>query len=417
MLSLLRTKYFQFMEHGRQEGFLSACKITLYKYEEMVPTVKDLATLRPLLPILDLGPENFYSQALDYPLRSRRERTENYFRRGYRVFVMVQDGRVVGDLWYVTRQTAKTQSIHPHVVWFGLDLADDEVYVFDLQVNIDQRGGGLTTHFHGRILEILRERGFRKAYGCFVAANIPALWMHRLIGYRELPRCIVRRFFLYEVARPKPESECRLRRQPGKRALDLLLVVPVCVLLLPLLALIAILVRTFIGSPVLFRQERPGLHAEPFPLLKFRTMTNARDETGRLLPDGARLTALGRFLRQTSLDELPELFNVLRGDLSLVGPRPLLMKYLPYFSERESLRHAVLPGITGYAQINGRNHLPWDQRLSLDVWYAENWSLGLDLYILAVTLWKVLRREGVAPDTYAVEPDLDLERRERYGDA
>jgi sugar transferase EpsL len=210
---------------------------------------------------------------------------------------------------------------------------------------------------------------------------------------------------------PKTEVEGLSRTQAGKRALDLLLAVPVCILLLPVLALIALLVRTCLGTPVLFRQKRPGLHGEPFTLFKFRTMTDARDATGRLLPDGERLTPLGKVMRQLSLDELPEVFNVLRGDLSLVGPRPLLMKYLPYFYEKEKVRHAVRPGITGWAQIHGRNYLPWDERLALDVWYVENWSLRLDLYILTVTLWKVLRREGVAPDTDVVEPDLDHERR------
>lgn len=202
-------------------------------------------------------------------------------------------------------------------------------------------------------------------------------------------------------------------RQPGKRGLDLVIAVPACVLLLPVLAILAVLVRVRIGRPVLFRQERPGRDGLPFVLFKFRTMTDARDAAGRLLPDAQRLTPLGRFLRQASLDELPELFNVLRGDLSLVGPRPLLIRYLPWFTERENLRHAVRPGITGWAQIHGRNYLPWDERLALDVWYTENWSLLLDLRILALTVVKVLRREGVAADTSAVETDLDQERRER----
>jgi sugar transferase EpsL len=216
---------------------------------------------------------------------------------------------------------------------------------------------------------------------------------------------------------PKNKAEYRRRIQPGKRAFDLLFGVPTCLLLLPLLALIAILVRVRLGTPIFFLQERPGFQSKPFTLVKFRTMTDTRDVNGSLLPDRDRLTTLGRFLRKLSLDELPEIFNVLRGDLSLVGPRPLLIKYLPYFSEKENLRHTVMPGITGWAQIHGRNYLPWDQRLALDVWYVENWSIRLDLYILAATLWKVLRREGVAPDTDVVEPPLDQERKERYRDA
>ncbi len=211
---------------------------------------------------------------------------------------------------------------------------------------------------------------------------------------------------------PRSESAGH-RRQSGKRVLDLILVLPACVVLLPLTAMIAILVRLRLGTPVLFRQRRPGKDEKPFTLFKFRTMTDARNERGELLPDGERLTRLGRFLRETSLDELPELFNILRGDLSLVGPRPLLLQYLPYFTARERLRHAVPPGLTGWAQINGRNYLPWDERLALDVWYVENWSIALDLRILVLTVWKVLRREGVAADTDTAETDLDRERQGR----
>ena len=211
---------------------------------------------------------------------------------------------------------------------------------------------------------------------------------------------------------PRSESAGH-RRQSGKRVLDLIIILPACVVLLPLTAMIAMLVRLRLGTPVLFRQRRPGKDEKPFTLFKFRTMTDARNERGELLPDGERLTRLGRFLRETSLDELPELFNILRGDLSLVGPRPLLLQYLPYFTVRERLRHAVPPGLTGWAQINGRNYLPWDERLALDVWYVENWSIALDLRILALTVWKVLRREGVAADTDTAETDLDRERQGR----
>jgi lipopolysaccharide/colanic/teichoic acid biosynthesis glycosyltransferase len=155
---------------------------------------------------------------------------------------------------------------------------------------------------------------------------------------------------------------------------------------------------------------RPGLFGQPFTILKFRTMTNASDPSGRLLPDSARLTSLGRFLRVTSLDELPELINVLRGDMSLIGPRPLFTWYLPHYSARERIRHLVRPGITGWAQVSGRNLLGWDKRLAMDVWYVENWSLSLDLRILGRTILMVLSRQGAAPDSGAVETDLAEER-------
>lgn len=163
----------------------------------------------------------------------------------------------------------------------------------------------------------------------------------------------------------------------------------------PILAVIALLVRLKLGSTVLFRQQRPGLHGKPFTLYKFRTMTNARDANGNLLPDADRLTNFGRFLRRTSLDELPELINVLKGDMSLVGPRPLLIRYLPYYTERERKRFEVKPGITGLAQISGRNHLLWDKRLELDVQYVEQQSLLLDIQILLRTVIKVLKRADV----------------------
>jgi lipopolysaccharide/colanic/teichoic acid biosynthesis glycosyltransferase len=159
---------------------------------------------------------------------------------------------------------------------------------------------------------------------------------------------------------------------------------------------VALLVRIKLGSPVLFRQERPGRNGEPFTLVKFRSMTNERDENGELLPDEQRLTRFGKLLRSTSLDELPELFNVIKGEMSLVGPRPLLVRYLPYFSTRERKRFDVLPGITGMAQINGRNNLAWDQRFKHDVWYVEHCSVATDIKIMAQTLVKVVRREDIA---------------------
>ena len=149
------------------------------------------------------------------------------------------------------------------------------------------------------------------------------------------------------------------------------------------------------GPPVLFRQMRPGLHGRSFSLLKFRTMNDERDEKGELLPDEKRLTGLGRFLRSTSLDELPELFNVLKGEMSLVGPRPLLMQYLDRYTPEQARRHYVKPGITGWAQVNGRNAIAWEEKFKLDVWYVDNVSFWLDVKILAVTVWKILKREGI----------------------
>ncbi|MGE4545750.1 MAG: sugar transferase [Pedobacter sp.] len=195
-----------------------------------------------------------------------------------------------------------------------------------------------------------------------------------------------------------------------KRCLDLLFAGTILMLLLPLLLGVSLLVRWKIGKPVFFRQVRPGLNERPFTLYKFRTMSMDRDKDGNLLPDGVRLTSLGRILRNTSLDELPELFNVLKGDMSLVGPRPLYSHYLPWYSQRERLRHTVRPGITGWAQIHGRNCLPWDRRLAMDVWYVENWSLLLDGRILLKTVLFVLNRQGVSADPDLVETDLDIER-------
>jgi lipopolysaccharide/colanic/teichoic acid biosynthesis glycosyltransferase len=187
-------------------------------------------------------------------------------------------------------------------------------------------------------------------------------------------------------------------------------VIPGLVVLLPLMGILALLVRLRLGTPILFCQVRPGLYGKPFTIFKFRTMTDARDAEGNLLPDEHRLTPLGRFLRRTSLDELPELINVIKGDMSLVGPRPLLMQYLPYYTERERLRNSVKPGITGWAQINGRNYTPWDERLAMDVWYVENWSIRLDLRILVMTVFKVIEGEGVAVDPDVAETFLDQER-------
>ena len=193
-----------------------------------------------------------------------------------------------------------------------------------------------------------------------------------------------------------------------KRPLDCVLAALLLVLLSPVMGVLAWLVRIKLGAPVIFHQERPGRDERIFRLCKFRTMTDARDEKGELLSDSERLTPFGRRLRETSLDELPELWNVVKGDMAIVGPRPLLVQYLPAYTARERHRHDVRPGITGLAQVNGRNFLPWDQRLALDVEYAERITFFGDLRIVAMTAWKVLRREDVASSTEEIdEGDLD----------
>lgn len=173
------------------------------------------------------------------------------------------------------------------------------------------------------------------------------------------------------------------------------------ILLSPLLAVVYCLIRLQMGTPVFFRQVRPGYHGKPFKILKFRTMLEAEDSKGQPLSDASRLTGLGRFLRATSLDELPELWNVLMGEMSLVGPRPLLMQYLPLYSERQMRRHEVRPGITGWAQINGRNAVDWPERFELDIWYVENQSFWLDLKILVRTVWKTVKRDGISAPGHA----------------
>jgi sugar transferase EpsL len=180
-----------------------------------------------------------------------------------------------------------------------------------------------------------------------------------------------------------------------KRLIDMMAAAAGLILLSPLLILIAALVRWSLGSPVLFRQLRPGLHGKPFVLYKFRTMRDEYDRHGRLLHDQERLTPMGRFLRNTSLDELPELYNVLKGELSLVGPRPLRMAYLERYTPEQRHRHDVMPGITGWAQINGRNALTWQQKFDLDLWYVRHRSLWVDVKILAATVWTVVRRDGI----------------------
>jgi sugar transferase EpsL len=184
-----------------------------------------------------------------------------------------------------------------------------------------------------------------------------------------------------------------------KRLFDVTISALLLIFLLPIIALVFLLIKFNMGSPILFRQSRPGLKGEPFVVYKFRTMSDQKDAFGNILPDGLRLTSLGRFLRKTSLDELPQLFNVLMGDMSLVGPRPLLLEYLPLYSPEQAKRHLVRPGITGWAQVHGRNAISWQDRFSLDIWYVENASFIVDIKILCMTALKVLRRDGInSPD-------------------
>ena len=198
----------------------------------------------------------------------------------------------------------------------------------------------------------------------------------------------------------------------ARRVLDIVLAAGGLVALSPVLAAVALVIAAREGRPVLFRQVRPGLGGRPFEMLKFRTMSNAVDADGRPLPDAQRLTKLGAFLRASSLDELPELWNVLRGEMSLVGPRPLLMQYLPLYTPEQARRHEVRPGMTGWAQVNGRNAISWDEKFRLDVWYVDNRSLWLDLKILALTVIRVFRREAISADGHATMPPFEGPRRE-----
>lgn len=192
----------------------------------------------------------------------------------------------------------------------------------------------------------------------------------------------------------------------GKRLLDLFLTIPALILLTPVLILVAVLVRIKLGSPVLFQQRRAGLGGEPFTLFKFRSMDVAHDAQGSLLPDSERLTRFGRFLRGSSLDELPELINVLKRDMSLVGPRPLVMKYLDLYTPEQFRRHETLPGITGWAQINGRNALSWEEKFALDVWYVDHQSFWLDVKIIALTIVNLIRREGISQPGHATAQEF-----------
>ena len=195
-----------------------------------------------------------------------------------------------------------------------------------------------------------------------------------------------------------------------KRFLDIILSVVILTLFSWLYLILAILVRVRLGSPVIFNQERPGLHEKVFHMYKFRTMTDERDESGNLLPDEKRLTSFGSFLRRTSLDELPEFFNILKGDMSFIGPRPLLVRYLPYYSDRERLRHSVRPGLTGYAQAHGRNAISWEQKFEYDVWYVEHLSFATDIRVIVDTIRSYLTRddEGAVLNTF---DDFDVHRK------
>lgn len=189
-----------------------------------------------------------------------------------------------------------------------------------------------------------------------------------------------------------------------KRSFDFILVLSSLIFMLPVILVLSLIVRIKLGSPIFFRQLRPGKNGLPFEIIKFRTMTNERDVSGDLLPDAERLTKFSKFLRSSSLDELPELWNVLKGDMSLVGPRPLLVEYMPFYSKEQLRRHEVRPGVTGWAQVNGRNTLSWEEKFILDIWYVKNCSILLDVKIIILTVIKVVKSEGVSPDDQIIMP-------------
>jgi len=196
-------------------------------------------------------------------------------------------------------------------------------------------------------------------------------------------------------------------QQALKRTIDILVSTLILALVWPLMLCIGLLIRWKMGAPIFFRQERPKKHGEPFTFYKFRTMTDARMPDGTILPDEVRITPLGKFLRRWSMDELPQLWNVLRGDMSMVGPRPLLMEYLDFYTPEEARRHEVRPGITGWAQIHGRNAITWEEKFAMDTWYVDNWSLGLDMQILWITVMKVFRQEGISAPDHATMPKFN----------
>src|SRR5581483_479310 len=225
------------------------------------------------------------------------------------------------------------------------------------------------------------------------------IWNEQVKMYNDLLESKARKSDLEEAAFATAGSDI------GKRVFDLLAASVAVVLLFPVLMIVALVVRVFFGAPILFRQARPGLKGQLFNCLKFRTMTDARDAHGRLLPDADRLTWLGKLLRSTSLDELPELINVIRGEMSLVGPRPLLARYLERYTPEQMRRHDVKPGITGWAQINGRNALNWNQKFELDLWYVDHRSFWLDVKILLMTVWKLFTRDGISQPGHVTMPE------------
>jgi len=193
----------------------------------------------------------------------------------------------------------------------------------------------------------------------------------------------------------------------GKRALDIVLSALALIILSPVALIVAIAIRFTMGRPIIFSQVRPGLYGRPFVMYKFRTMLDLYDEKGNLLPDEMRITRLGKFLRRSSLDEIPEFWNVLKGDMSLVGPRPLLMEYLPLYTKEQARRHEVKPGMTGWAQVNGRNAISWEEKFRFDVWYVDNVSFWIDIKILSLTFWKVLKREGISAPDHVTAPKFE----------
>ena len=198
-----------------------------------------------------------------------------------------------------------------------------------------------------------------------------------------------------------------------KRLFDLAVSIVCLILLLPIMPLVAVLIRLKLGTPIMFTQERPGLNGKPFVLYKFRTMTDGRDENGELLPDHLRLTSFGKWLRKLSLDEVPQLFNVIKGDMSLIGPRPLLTEYLSLYTDEQAKRHHVKPGMTGWAQINGRNAITWEEKFKLDVWYVENQSFLLDLKIVLLTIKKIITSEGISNKNHVTMPKFGGESPEK----
>jgi len=197
-----------------------------------------------------------------------------------------------------------------------------------------------------------------------------------------------------------------MKNQSLKRLIDIIGSLIGLTISSPLIVIISIIIYFTMGRPIFFKQVRPGLKGKPFVIYKFRTMLDFRDENGNLLPDEKRLTTIGRFLRSTTLDELPEFWNVLKGDMSLVGPRPLLMEYLDRYTPEQARRHEVKPGMTGWAQINGRNAISWEEKFKLDVWYVDNWNILLDLKIIFLTILKVIKREGISAEGHATMPEF-----------